>query len=67
MVQIHPHAAKDFINKDVTSTSRSGKVILDLSDQEDSESAVDLNSKSLQKKRVKHVDIEQFFTVLVTR
>ena len=49
---------KDFINKDVTSTSRSGKVILDLSDQEDSESAVDLNSKSPQKKRVKHVDIE---------
>ena len=51
-------AAKDCTNKDVTCTGRSGKVIVDLSDQEDSESAIDLNSKSPQKKRVKHVDIE---------
>ena len=51
-------AAKDYTNKDVTCTGRSGKVIMDLSDQEDSESAIDLNSKSPQKKRVKHVDIE---------
>ena len=34
------------------------KFIKDLSDQEDSESTVDLNSKSPQKKRVKHVNIE---------
>ena len=51
-------AAKDCTNKDITCTGRSGKVIVDLSDQEDSESAIDLNSKSPQKKRVKHVDIE---------
>ena len=51
-------AAKDCTNKDVTCTGRSGKAIVDLSDQEDFELAVDLNSKFPQKKRVKHVCID---------
>ena len=48
----------DCTNEDVTCTGRSGKVMVDLSDQDDFESAVDLDSKSPQKKRVKHVEIE---------
>ena len=55
--------AKDCTNKNVTCTGRSGKMIVDLSDQENSESAIDLNSKSPQKKRKLQLANVSLYTV----
>ena len=48
----------DCTNKDVTCTSRNREVVVDLSDHQEN-SAVDLDAKSPQKKRVKLVDTER--------